>query len=282
MQWGSADAWRGDRLRKRLGCILDYESPRGYANSIVARKALRGSRIFIWVDQWSKKHVSSRMVFGWNVIRRTAYQSWSRVYRQELRQSSSSSAPPTSLPHESTGSTPIPESIECENADEQTRGSSSSNPTKNIKPNKKEDHEQVRGGPSFSEIPEWLQEFTENLVDVRVPEPHDSHASSLHGRSSEPQRRVVPGKHSVYSHFPKDRNGEICQRTKITRSPCRRRIAGVVPCAEIFGDLITADPKILIEGCASRNNHRYAVVVQDSATQWIQSYPWKNKNFTGN
>ena len=29
--------------------------------------------------------------------------------------------------------------------------------------------------------------------------------------------------------------------------------------------------------CESRNNHRYAVVVQDLATQWIQAYPCKNK-----
>ena len=34
--------------------------------------------------------------------------------------------------------------------------------------------------------------------------------------------------------------------------------------------------------CESRNNHRYAVVVQDLATQWIQSYPCKTKNFSGN
>ena len=27
----------------------------------------------------------------------------------------------------------------------------------------------------------------------------------------------------------------------------------------------------------TRNNHRYAVVVQDLATQWLQSYPWKTK-----
>ena len=39
------------------------------------------------------------------------------------------------------------------------------NPAKNAKPNKDGDHERVRGDPSFSEIPEWLQEFTENLVD---------------------------------------------------------------------------------------------------------------------
>ena len=30
-------------------------------------------------------------------------------------------------------------------------------------------------------------------------------------------------------------------------------------------------------GCESRNNHRYAVVLQDLATQWIQSYPCKTK-----
>ena len=61
------------------------------------------------------------------------------------------------------------------------------------------------------------------------------------------------------------------------KAPCRRRIGRVVPRAENFGDLITADHTVLSEGCESRNNHRYAVVVQDLATQWIQSYPCKNK-----
>ena len=53
--------------------------------------------------------------------------------------------------------------------------------------------------------------------------------------------------------------------------------------AENFGDLIKADDKFLGEGCASRNNHRYAVVVRDSATQWIQSsiLSVQNKNFSG-
>ena len=44
-----------------------------------------------------------------------------------------------------------------------------------------------------------------------------------------------------------------------------------------FGDLITADHKVLSDNCESRNNHRYAVVVQDLATQWIQAYPCKTK-----
>ena len=57
----------------------------------------------------------------------------------------------------------------------------------------------------------------------------------------------------------------------------RRRIGGAVPRAENFGDLITADHKVLSDNCESRHNHRYAVEVQDLATQWIQSYPCKTK-----
>ena len=81
----------------------------------------------------------------------------------------------------------------------------------------------------------------------------------------------------VYTHFTQDRNCEICQRTKITRAACRRRNGEAVPRAANFGDLITADHKVLSDNCESRNNHRYAVVVQDLATQWIQAYPCKNK-----
>ena len=137
--------------------------------------------------------------------------------------------------------------------------------------------EQVRGDPCHSDTPEWLQDFREILVDDGIPEPGDSHASSSYEPSSEPTptRSVDSGKHSVYTQFPKDRNCEICQRTKIPRAPCRRRIGGAVPRAENVGDLITADHKVLSESCESRNNHRYAIVVQDLATQWIQSYPCK-------
>ena len=134
-------------------------------------------------------------------------------------------------------------------------------------------------GRASSEILEWLQEFREILVDDEVPKRGDSHASSFHEVSLEPtfKRREDLGQHSVYTHFPKDRNCEICERTKITRAPCRRRNSGAVPRAESFGDLITADHKVLCGNCESRNNHRYAVVVQDSATKWIQSYPCKAK-----
>ena len=133
------------------------------------------------------------------------------------------------------------------------------------------------GETQYSDIPEWLQELRENLVDERVLERRDSHASSSHEPSLELMRCLDLGKHSVYTHFPKDRNCEMCQRTRITRAPCRRRNGGAVLRAEKFGGLITADHKVLSEECESRNNHRYAVVVQDLATQWIQSHPCKTK-----
>ena len=141
-----------------------------------------------------------------------------------------------------------------------------------------------RGNSLNSEIPEWLQEFREILVDDEIPLQGGSHASSSHEVSLEPTTKRLEdlGKHNVHTHFPKDRNCEICKRTKITRAPCRRRNGEVVPRAANFGDLITADHKVLSDNCESRNNHRYAVVVQDLATQWIQAYPCKNKNFTRN
>ena len=111
------------------------------------------------------------------------------------------------------------------------------------------------------------------MIEFLNAEIHTANSSHEQSLEPTPTRSVDLGKHSVYTHFPKDRNCEICQRTKITRAPCRRRIGGTVPRAENF----TADHKVLSESCESRNNHRYAIVVQDLATQWIQSYPCKTK-----
>ena len=188
--------------------------------------------------------------------------------------SSSTSTPTTPSDQEIDHSDHHPPIESSESVDRQARGDPYSSetpeellhePTEIPKPNNNEDHEQVWGSP-YSDIPEWLQEFKENLVDDTVPEHRDSHASSSHVSSLEstPARSLDLGKHSIYTHFPKDRNCEICQRTKITRAPCRRRMGRVVLRAENFGDLITADHKIVSEGCESRNNHRYAVVVQSS------------------
>ena len=122
-------------------------------------------------------------------------------------------------------------------------------------------------GEPLSDLPDWIEEFTENPVDESVPAHKDAPASSSHDPSSEPQRKVVSGKHSIYTQFhPKDRNCDICMRTKITRLFAANAL--VIKYIEqiFFGELQTADHKVLSEGCESRNNHRYAVVVQDLAT----------------
>ena len=123
------------------------------------------------------------------------------------------------------------------------------------------------------DLPEWLEEFTENLEDTEVSAPaHISFDSD-----SEHLTKVASRKHSLETHFAEDRNCEVCKRTKMTRAPCRRRIGEAGPRAEKFGDLITVDHRALNEGNESRHNHRYSIVVQDLPTQWIQSYPCKQK-----
>ena len=193
---------------------------------------------------------------------------------------SSSAKPtsPTSIPHEAVIPTLHPASTRSESTSsiERVRRHSSHGTAETKNTNRNGDNETVRRNP-LRDLPECLEEFTDNFVDESVPAHRDTPASSSRESASEPRGKVVSGKHSIHTRFPKDRNCGICQRTKITRAPCRRRIGGAVPRAEHFGDLIAADHKVLSDNCEYRNNHRYAVVVQDLATQWIQSYPCKTK-----
>ena len=74
---------------------------------------------------------------------------------------------------------------------------------------------------------------------------------------------------------------EICQRT-VSQGPVQKTNGAAVPRAENVGDLTTADHKVLSDNCESRNNHRYAVVVQDLANSMYPSISVQNKNFTRN
>ena len=172
--------------------------------------------------------------------------------KQESHSSSSSSSSPSSP---TVGEIPVREREDAPNSDispvpvSELVDDRSGKPeeiqaNKIPKPNKKETAIKRRN-PCDSEIPEWLQEFRENLVDDEIPLQGGPHASSSHEVSLEPttKRREDLGKHNVHTHFPKDRNCEICKLTKITRAPCRRRNGEAVPRAANFGDLITADPQ---------------------------------------
>ena len=255
---------------------------------------------FEWIN--GQNHISLRTGFGYLAIRKnfvlivapgltSSSSGSSSVLRTSMKQESHSSSSSSSSSSSPTGSEiQIRERGDANNSDispvsvselddDKSEKPEETRVKKASKPNKKKTTIE-RGNPcDDSEIPEWLQEFRENLVDDEIPLQGGSHASSSHEASVEPttKRREDLGKHSVYTHFPKDRNCEICKSTKMTRAPCRRRNGEAVPRAVNFGDLITADHKVLSDNCEYRNNHRYAVVVQDLATQWIQAYPCKNK-----
>ena len=145
-------------------------------------------------------------------------------------------------------------------------------PTKTKDQNKKRDNKGA-AGDYLRDFLEWLEKFTDNPEDTEVLAP----AHINQGPDSERPTKVAPRKHSIDTHFSKDRNCEVCLRTKITRALCRRRTGEALLRAEKFCDMITADHKVLNEEGESRDNHWNTVVVQDLATQWIQSYPCKTK-----
>ena len=70
------------------------------------------------------------------------------------------------------------------------------------------------------DLPEWLEEFTDNLEDTEVHAP--AHISE--DSDSERLTKVVSKsrKHSIYTHFPKDRNCGVCLRTEVARAPCSK------------------------------------------------------------
>ena len=88
----------------------------------------------------------------------------------------------------------------------------------------------------LADLPFWFQDFADNLEPIEV------HAPAHISQDSESRR------HSIFTNFPKDRNCDVCLRTKITKVSCRRGLGEAPPHAEKLGDLITADHKVLKEG----------------------------------
>ena len=100
---------------------------------------------------------------------------------------------------------------------EETRWKISQKPKNKIK--KKKIWRKVQRDISH-ELPDWLQELNENLVDERISE--ELRGDLMH---------TLPVR-TVFTHFPKDPNCGICLKTKITRASCRRRANAVMPRAE--------------------------------------------------
>ena len=158
---------------------------------------------------------------------------------------SESSSSPTSQPHESLrpeadqacGNRAAPSSPSgsvFERSDEQGTRAISEHP----QPNEKRDDQKDADEP-LADLPFWSEDFKDNLVDTELPAPaHSSRESDL----EHPAEVVTKSrKHSIYTHFLRDRNCDVSFRTKMTKASCRRRTGEALPRAEKIGDLMTAD-----------------------------------------
>ena len=97
----------------------------------------------------------------------------------------------------------------------------------------------------LADLPFWLVDFTENLEPTEVRAPAHIYQDS---DSEHPTKVVTKSrKHSIYNHFPKNRNCGVCLRTKMTKSSCRRRTVEAPLREEKFCDLIMADHKVFNE-----------------------------------
>ena len=184
-------------------------------------KTLRRSRIFLPLDQWSEttthqRWQKDRMQHG-ELRTDRCPRSIDRLFKLSYTYISDTFTAGHSIPHQQ------------EVRDERHRKSSVRPVAWTSRNQKSKKHEDNQRDP-----PEWLQKFTENLLDVSVPEHRDAPASSSREPPQEPRGKVVSGKHSIYSHRPKDRNCDICLRNQITRTPCRKRTGTVVPRADFL------------------------------------------------
>ena len=160
---------------------------------------------------------------------------------------------------------------------EEVRGKPSRGSAETGNTSKNEDDEELRS-ELLQDVPEWLQDFKKSWWIRMFNHINTLPALLMNYQRSREQKwyRARASTVSVLT-FRRTQIAISAWRQKLTRASCRRRAGTVVPRAENVCDLTTADQKLLSEGCQSQNNHRYAVVVQDLATQWLQSYPWKTK-----
>ena len=131
---------------------------------------------FEWTS--GQKPCLIKMVFGYNAIRKTTFQSSSQGDRRLLLRQARLEQ---HLQHHHLGKVQaqhlFPASVECESADEKERGDPSSNPTKIPKPNKKRTTTRKGDTPFFpncldgcknSEKILWMKEFPRTEIHTRV------------------------------------------------------------------------------------------------------------------
>ena len=179
---------------------------------------------------------------------------------------------------------------------EELRGTLLHKSTETENKNKNEGREEAQSD-LLHDLPDWLQEFRENLVDELSsselrgnPElGYRDTSSSSHELPLESRAKVEPGsgKHSVYPHFPKNPNCDICFKNESKEGFFQKTYWYSRAQSGKNGDLMTADHKILSRGSESRDNNRDDKIWQHSgysptrAKQKLPRRPKENGEFPG-
>ena len=171
---------------------------------------------------------------------------------------------------------------------EELRGNPLHRLTETKNTNKNEGHEEVQSD-LLHELPDWLQEFRETFgrwkqsfrATVKSGASTSRHfqffswiTNGVASKSGTSVRASIVSTHTLR----KAQYCDICLKTNITRlilqKTCwySRAQSGKFWWFDNCGSQL-----ILREGNESRKNHRYVVVVQDLATQWLQSFPLYTK-----
>ena len=194
----SANPRGGTSARSRPQSVRNRATTGGNASSPVARQALRKPRI-LWVGQRSKATIDPKWKeynFVPLVVPGLSFISGSV--------SSSTSPSQDSLRRE------------VETAIGSRKRSASSSSSGSVSERSCGRHPETgaskkKSGDPLADLPEWLEEFKENLVDTELlASTHTSQESdSEHPTKVETKSR----KRSIYTYLPKDRDCAVCFRT---------------------------------------------------------------------
>ena len=90
--------------------------------------------------------------------------------------------------------------------------------------NQNEDVDTARRS-QLRDLQEWLEEFTVHFVDEEASTSSDAPASSSREPPhQEPPRKVVSGKHSSFTHFPRDRKSRSQQEDQNDKGPLQKTL----------------------------------------------------------
>ena len=217
-QQGSAYKRGGRSIRSRSKSFRDSAITRRNVCCSIAWKSLRRPRIFLWVGQPSKTTVDQG---GKTIVCKT--DNFVPLVVPRLSTCSGSNSSSTSTSQDLSSTSPAQE-----RSDELATRELCGSPSKTKKITRGMAVE-MRMTVCEIFLNGWMS-FTDNPEDTEVHAP--AHISQ--DSDSERPTKVVSKsrKHSIYTHFPKDRNCEVCLRTQITRALCRRSTGEALPRAK--------------------------------------------------